>query len=68
MLVLGQGKLIEYDSPAKLLRNEDGHFYSMVAEANINIPATVEALENGTYTQILEEQLAQDALRERLPA
>lgn len=30
MQVLGQGKLIEVDTPQNLLRNPKSHFYSMV--------------------------------------
>lgn len=37
-MVLDKGKIIEFDSPEKLMSNPDGHFYSMAVSAGIINP------------------------------
>ena len=36
VMVLGDGQLMEYDTPAKLLENEDSHFTKLVEELKRN--------------------------------
>lgn len=35
VIVLDKGKIVEYDSPARLLENVNGIFYGMAKDANL---------------------------------
>jgi len=60
VLVLDKGAVLEYGSPVELLQNPEGEFHSLVSEANIDIPHTVDALLRGKYAEELEELIQKE--------
>lgn len=46
ILVVGDGKMLEYGPPATLLENENGHFYTMVADTG---PSTAASLHDSAF-------------------
>ena len=56
ILVMDAGKLVEYDHPHKLLKNEDGHFYKMVEQTGKSMGNALKNIAKTNYKNTAVEE------------